>query len=43
VLEADHAGAITAVRLERPQRAGYGRVEVAGRDGGTAWTNALWI
>lgn len=43
VLEADGAGAITAVRLERPQRAGYGRVEVAGRDGGTAWTNPLWI
>lgn len=42
VLEADDDGAITAVRLERPQRARYGRIEVAGRSGGKAWTNPLW-
>ncbi len=42
VLEADDDGALTAVRLERPRRAGYGRIEVAGAGGGKAWTNPLW-
>ncbi len=43
ILERDSAGLITAVRLERPFRQPYGRVEVAAADGTKAWTNALWI
>ena len=43
VLETNDDGAITAVRLERPARTPYGRVEVAGVEGGRAWTNPLWI
>ncbi len=43
ILERDSAGLITAVRLERPFRQPYGRVEVAATDGTKAWTNALWI
>jgi hypothetical protein len=43
ILERDDAGLITAVRLERPFRQPYGRVEVAAADGTKAWTNALWI
>ncbi len=42
VLEQAADGALTAVRLERPRRSGYGRVEVAGALGGKAWTNPLW-
>ena len=42
ILETNDDGAITAVRLERPPRAPYGRVEVAGANGGRAWTNPLW-
>ncbi len=43
ILERDDRGLITAVRLERPFRQPYGRVEVAAADGTRAWTNALWI
>ena len=43
ILERDPAGLITAVRLERPFRQPYGRIEVAAPDGTKAWTNALWI
>lgn len=43
VLHQDDRGALTAVRLERPARAPYGRVEVRDPDGRTAWTNPLWI
>jgi hypothetical protein len=43
ILERDEAGLITAVRLERPFRQPYGRVEVAAADGTKAWTNPLWI
>ena len=43
ILERDAAGLITAVRLERPFRQPYGRVEVAAANGTKAWTNALWI
>jgi hypothetical protein len=43
ILETNDEGAITAVRLERPPRAPYGRIEVAGAHGGRAWTNPLWI
>jgi hypothetical protein len=43
ILERDDAGHITAVRLERPFRQPYGRIEVATADGTKAWTNALWI
>jgi hypothetical protein len=43
ILERDSAGLITGVRLERPFRQPYGRVEVAAADGTKAWTNALWI
>jgi hypothetical protein len=44
VLERDDAGLITAVSLRRPWDGGrYGRIEVKGADGTTAWTNALWI
>lgn len=42
VLEQAVDGALTAVRLERPRRSGYGRIEVAGALGGKAWTNPLW-
>jgi hypothetical protein len=42
ILERDTRGLITAVRLERPFRQPYGRVEVAGPDGTRAWTNPLW-
>lgn len=42
ILERDHAGLITAVRLERPPLAPFGRVEVSDTAGGRAWTNALW-
>jgi hypothetical protein len=43
VLERDHAGLITACRLERPWDASYGRIEVADPSGSRAWTNPLWI
>ena len=43
ILERDHAGLITACRLERPWDAPYGRIEVADPSGGRAWTNPLWI
>ena len=43
VLERTDEGLITAVRLERPFRQPYGRVEVADVDGNRAWTNPLWI
>ncbi len=43
VLDRDAEGRLTAVRLRRPYEAPYGRVEVLDRDGGKAWTNALWI
>ena len=44
VLERDGAGLITAAVLQRPWDGGrYGRVEIGGPDGTTAWTNALWI
>jgi hypothetical protein len=43
VLERDGSGLITAAVLQRPWDGGrYGRVEVGGPDGTTAWTNALW-
>jgi hypothetical protein len=42
VLERDTAGLITAVRLERPWRQPYGRIEVRDAAGGRAWTNPLW-
>jgi hypothetical protein len=41
-LERADDGSITAARLEIPNRAPYGRVEVVGAHGGTAWTNPLW-
>ena len=43
VLERDVDGLVTAVRLQRPYEAPYGRVEVLDRHGLRAWTNALWI
>lgn len=43
VLERDVDGLVTAVRLQRPYDAPYGRVEVLDRHGHKAWTNALWI
>ncbi|MHB8469723.1 MAG: PHP domain-containing protein [Gaiellaceae bacterium] len=43
ILERDGAGRITAVRLERPWDAPYGRIEVADSAGLRAWTNPLWI
>jgi len=43
ILERDSGGLITAVRLERPPLARYGRLEVADANGGRAWTNPLWI
>jgi len=42
ILERSVDGLITAVRLERPFRQPYGRIEVADRHGNRAWTNALW-
>ena len=35
-------GEITCVRLERPPRSPYGRLELVDRYGRKAWTNALW-
>jgi hypothetical protein len=43
VLERTDEGLITAVRLERPFRQPYGRLEVADPGGNRAWTNPLWI
>ena len=43
VLERTDDGLITAVRLERPFRQPYGRIEVADANGNQAWTNPLWI
>ncbi len=43
VLERTDDGLITAVRLERPFRQPYGRIEVADANGKRAWTNPLWI
>jgi hypothetical protein len=42
ILDRDEEGLITAVKLERPFRQPYGRVEVAAADGTKAWTNTLW-
>jgi hypothetical protein len=42
-LETNDDGLITAVRLERPPGAPYGRLEVADAEGRRAWTNPLWI
>jgi hypothetical protein len=42
ILERDPQGLITAVRLERPPLAPYGRVEVSDAGGHRAWTNPLW-
>ena len=42
ILDRDANGLITAVRLERPYEAPYGRVEVADPAGRKAWTNPLW-
>ena len=33
---------ITRVRLERPPRSPYGRLELVDRYGRKAWTNPLW-
>jgi hypothetical protein len=43
VLERSTDGLVTAVRLERPFRQPYGRVEVRAADGTSAWTNPLWV
>jgi hypothetical protein len=43
VLERSPDGAVTAARLKAPRQAPYGRIEVADRNGGKAWTNPLWI
>lgn len=43
ILERADDGLITAVRLDRPFRQPYGRVEVADAHGNRAWTNPLWI
>jgi hypothetical protein len=43
VLERDIDGLITSVRLERPWRRPYGRLEVLDGAGRRAWTNPLWI
>ena len=43
ILARDDRGLITRVRLERPYRTPYGRIEVADADGRRAWTNPLWI
>ncbi len=42
ILERDSAGALTAIRLDRPWGAGYGRLELADAAGRKAWTNPLW-
>ncbi|MGH2934841.1 MAG: CehA/McbA family metallohydrolase [Gaiellaceae bacterium] len=42
ILDRDSAGFITAVRLERPYKVPYARVEVTGAYGGRAWTNPIW-
>jgi hypothetical protein len=42
VLEENDDGLITAVRLEAPRDAPYGRLEVADAEGRRAWTNPLW-
>ncbi len=42
VLERDPGGALTAVRLERPRGAAYGRLELTDASGRKAWTNPLW-
>jgi hypothetical protein len=44
VLARDDDGLVTRAALRRPWDGGrYGRVEVRGKDGTKAWTNALWI
>jgi len=43
ILERTDDGLITAVRLARPFRQPYGRIEVADALGNRAWTNPLWI
>ena len=43
VLEHTDDGLVTAVRLERPFRQPYGRIEVTDANGNRAWTNPLWI
>ena len=42
ILGRDTDGKITAVRLERPWGAEYGRLELADASGRKAWTNPLW-
>jgi hypothetical protein len=42
ILDRDSSGALTAVRLERPWDAQYGRIELADAAGRKAWTNPLW-
>ncbi len=42
ILDRDSSGALTAVRLERPWGARYGRLELADTVGRKAWTNPLW-
>ena len=42
-LETTDDGLITAVKLTRPFREPYGRIEVADANGNRAWTNPLWI
>jgi hypothetical protein len=42
ILERDHAGLITACRLERPPLAPFGRVVVSDTRACRAWTNPLW-
>ncbi len=41
ILERSDDGLITAVRLQRPRRTPYARIEVADADGRRAWTNPL--
>jgi hypothetical protein len=43
VVERTDDGLITHIRLERPWRKPYGRVEVLDAAGHRAWTNPLWI
>jgi hypothetical protein len=43
ILERDSAGLITAVRLEKPPLAPFGRVVVSDTAARRAWTNPLWI
>ncbi|HEY2371439.1 MAG TPA: CehA/McbA family metallohydrolase [Gaiellaceae bacterium] len=42
ILERDSAGLITAVRLEKPPLAPFGRVVVSDTSARRAWTNPLW-